>query len=184
MCIMKNLLLFTLCLGVLAIFTGCTIVNNNKGTSDNLPAAIARPAYYQAITEIGEKPVSAEVTGNLLFKTFRWGIPFTFAANASFSGSMVEPFDFAGMTMSSGGISLSPISFDPYDAFKKAAAYRACEENGCDSLMDARFVITRNYYVIFEVVTCKVSGIPVKVTGYKLITCPHENCNGTCQKTE
>ena len=150
---MKKLLLLSLAVIAFAA-AGCISIHNNKGTSANLPAAEVRPAQYQAITQIGDAPVSGEVKMNILFWFLSWGVPATFADNTTFtSASNVSPLDF----------------MDPYTALKKSAAYRTCEANNCDSLMDARYVITTKDYFIFATVTCKVTGIPVKVTGYKLI---------------
>ena len=150
---MKKILLLTL--GVIAFATSsCISIHNNKAATANMPVATVQPAHYQAITEIGTAPVTTEVTGHSVLKIFSWGMPDTFADNGSFSGGSASPLPFIGG--------------DSYAKFKQAAVYRACEENNCDSLMDARYVITKKNYVVYEQVNCKVIGTPVKITGYKL----------------
>ncbi len=152
---MKKILLLTL--GVIALATSsCISIHNNKAAAANMPVATVQPAQYQAITEIGSAPVTAEVTGHTVLKFFSWGMPDTFADNGDFGGASTStplPLPFIGG--------------DSYAKFKQAAVYRACEENNCDSLMDARYVITKKSYVVYEQVNCKVIGTPVKITGYK-----------------
>jgi hypothetical protein len=151
---MKKVLLLAV-VGVMFASVGCVTVHNNKAASTNMPVAVAEPAQYQAITEIGQDRVSATVTGNSLMGIINWGMPNTFADG--------------GMVSSDIGTIALPSFMDVFGKFKLAAIYCACEENNCDSLMDARYIITTKDYYVFKQVICTVTGIPVKVTGYKLI---------------
>lgn len=168
----KTLLLALVALTIAA--TSCVSTHNNKSATANMPVAVSHPAHYQAITEIGDTRVSAEVTGHAVIKFITWGVPDTYADNGDFSGSS-EPSLLASLPIVGG---------DSYGDFKKAATYIACQENGCDSLLDAQYVITKSTYVRFlpfyEKVTCKVTGFPVRIVGHKLIEpkqgpCPAEN---------
>ena len=150
---MKKVLLLAV-IGVMFTSVGCVTVHNNKAAATNMPAAVAQPAKYQALTEVSQQRVSASVKGNSILGIINWGMPSTFA-----DGGMVSYC----------GASNLPIFMDAYGPFKQAAIYCACEENGCDSLMDARYVITTKDYFVFKQIICTVSGAPVKVTGYKLL---------------
>lgn len=151
---MKKVLLLAV-IGVMFASVGCVTVHNNKAAATNMPVAVAEAAHYQAITDVGQQRVSATVKGNSILGIINWGMPNTFA-----DGGMVSS--------DAGSISL-PSFMDVFGKFKLAAIYTACEENNCDSLMDARYVITTKDYYVFKQVTCTVSGVPVKITGYKLI---------------
>ena len=152
---MKKMLLFTL-MACMLTTVGCISIHNNKAASDNMPVARACPAAYQAETELGEiSSASATVTGNTLFGIIHWGLPSSFADNGSFGGAE------GPLPVKIGG--------DSFGKFKMAAVYSACETNNCDSLMDARYVITTKDYFVYKKVICKVVGTPVKITGYKLI---------------
>jgi hypothetical protein len=163
---MKKTLLMTLGIAMFVI-TGCVSVHNNKAAVSDMPVAVTHKPHYQTITEIGNERVSAEVTGKSVLKFITWGIPSTFADNGAFSGAS-DGASFIPAAI----VSMLPFG-DPYADYKKAAVYIACEQNGCDTLVDAQYVISKTTYINFlpfyEEVTCKVTGYPVKITGHKLI---------------
>ena len=88
---MKKALNVTLLTCVLLTFVGCISIHNNKGASDNMPAATAVSPVYETITEIGNAPVSASVTGHSVLKLIKWGMPATFADNGSFGANSFAP---------------------------------------------------------------------------------------------
>ena len=161
---MKKTLNVTLFSVLLLTLVGCSTIHNNKGASENMPAAVVCPMRYQVITEIGNEPISATVTGHNILKIFKFGIPNTFADNGDFgaAGESTGP----SMPLP---LPLPSVGGDPYAKYRQAAVYIACEENKCDSLMDARYTIVTKDYLVYEQVTCTVTGIPVKVKGYKPI---------------
>ena len=170
---MRRMMNVALLASVVFTFVGCISVHNNKGASDNMPAAIAKPAYYQVITELGKEPVSASVTGHNVLKIIKWGMPSTFADNGDFGAAGATAGPSLPIPLP---LPLPIAGGDAYAKFKQSAVYIACRDNNCDSLLDARYAITTKDYFVYEQVTCKVTGIPVKITGYKQIEAPAKCC--------
>jgi hypothetical protein len=161
---MKKILLASVVAGLLMLSTGCLSIHTNQGASATPTAGVVTPQYL-AETELGAERVSAEVTGKSVLGIISWGMPSEFADNGSFGANgqsagsaSIIPIPFVGQVIGGG---------QKYDKMKQAATYIACKNAGCDYLLDSHYTISTTNYVVFEKVNCKVSGIPVKITGYK-----------------
>lgn len=158
--------LSVLLLGAILTTVGCINVHTNQSATACVPPAKSVTVMYVPETELGNDRVSATVTGNSLLGIIKWGLPSSYADGTSISGSMGE----------GGNLPFAGAVLDETLPFKQAAVYIACEENQCDSLLDARYVITAKDYIVFKQVICKVTGTPVKIKGYKKLECPKANC--------
>ena len=128
-------------------------IHNNKGAEYN-PPAVTSASAYKTLTEVEDRRVEAEVTGNNLLGIISRGLPNTFADDGNFGASanlIPIPLPFGG---------------DPYADFKKAAVYKACQKADCDYLINAQYVINVKDYFVFKQATVKVSVFPVKVKGF------------------
>ena len=71
-------------------------------------------------------------------------------------GSFAIPFEF-----------LSGLFSADLETVKAAAAYKACEEAGCDILVDPRYnVESTSFWFLFSQATATVRGRPATITGY------------------
>ena len=155
--------LSVLLLGAILSTVGCISIHTNQSATTSVPPAkVVTIDAYAPETELGNDRVSASVTGNSLLGIIKWGLPSTYADFTSIPGSM-------------GNLQVASLLDDTLP-FKQAAVYIACEENQCDSLLDARYVLTVKDYIVFKQVVCKVTGTPVKIKGYKKLECPKANC--------
>ncbi|MBQ7178805.1 MAG: hypothetical protein IJS08_15420 [Victivallales bacterium] len=159
--------LSVLLLGAILSTVGCISAHTNQSATTSVPPAkVVSVDAYAPETELGNDRVSATVTGNSILGIIKWGMPATFADFTAIPGSMAL----------GSNIPVSVSILDDTLPFKQAAVYIACEENQCDSLLDARYVITTKDYLVFKQIVCKVTGIPVKIKGYKKLECPKANC--------
>ena len=160
-----------LLLGAILSSVGCISIHTNQSATANVPPARAiTPDLYAVETEIGSERVSATVEGNSILGIIKWGLPATYADFADIPSSINEPKQIPLP------IPIPFIGKDDTLPFKQAAVYVACQENNCDSLLDTHYVINIKDYVVFKQITCKVTGVPVIIKGYKKVECDKAAC--------
>ena len=150
---MKKLLVVTI---VASVVCGCVSVNKNDGGTNCLRPAIVKDAVYEKY-DISDKPVTAKaqalgICGFIIIgdaEATHW------ADNVEGSSRFMRTTTMA----------------------KNNAYSKACEENKCDSIVAARYSITRKNYFVFDQVVATVTGYPAKLTGIEVISAPTPACS-------
>lgn len=140
----------SLALVFLLFGTACSSMNKSA------PSALTNvyiQANIEADIEIGEEITGSATITKVLF--------FTFGPNKYADGVRYT----AGGTQSVAAGLLH--AFDPTGAAKRAAAYAAITSSGADVIIDPRYEVTVNNYLIFSEVHAKVTGRKGTIKGYK-----------------
>ena len=149
---MKKLLAVAI---VASVACGCVSVNKNDGGTNCLKPAVVKDAVYEKY-DISDKPVTAKaqalgICGFIIIgdaEATHW------ADNVEGSSRFMRTTTMA----------------------KNNAYSKACEENKCDSIVAARYSITRKNYFVFDQVAATVTGYPAKLTGIEVISAPTPDC--------
>lgn len=149
---MKKLLAVAI---VASVVCGCVSVNKNDGGTNCLKPAVVKDAVYEKY-DISDKPVTAKaqalgICGFIIIgdaEATHW------ADNVEGSSRFMRTTTMA----------------------KNNAYSKACDENKCDSIVAARYSITRKNYFVFDQVAATVTGYPAKLTGIEVIPASTPAC--------
>lgn len=149
---MKKLMMAAM---IVAVACGCVSVNKNDGGTKCLTPAVVKDTVYEKYS-ISDKPVTAKAQAIGIMGFIVIG-----DAEATHWADNVE-----GATR-----------FMNTPAMAKNNAYsKACEENGCDSIVAARYSVTRKNYFVFDQASATVTGYPAKLTGIEVLPAPAAPC--------
>lgn len=145
----KTLILGLFAVAAILFVTGCTSVNSSDGGSLNIyPETIGPTDNYRPLYKIDTKNrVVGKAHVNILFGMFMWG-------------------DGSGVADNADVFSFLP---DARRLSAKAAFYNACKEADCDSIVAARYEITRKNYLIFSKCEVEVKGFPATLSGVEVV---------------
>ena len=144
---MKKTMLFAAFAFVAFAVTGCTAVNTSQGA---YAPDVTITKSYTADIEHKNTAVSGQATVYNLFGIFTWGV--TSFADDAFVGNTNNSFS---------------ITTNPMDVAKQGATYKACNDNGADMLLGAKYKVDTQDYIVFKIITCDASGFPGVVKGIK-----------------
>lgn len=146
---MKKILLGLLAVTGIFIATGCTNINSSDGGNLNIyPETVGPTDNYRPLYNIDtKKRVVGKAQVNVLFGLFTWG-------------------DGSGIADNADVFSFLP---DARRISAKAAVYNACKDAHCDSIVAARYEITRKNYLIFSKCEVEVKGFPATLVGVDII---------------
>ena len=155
---MKNILLGLFAVACLAFASACTSINSSDGGNLTIyPKTIGPTDNYRPLYTIDTKRrVSGHANVNVLFGLFAWGDGSGIADNADIYGS-------SGLAKF--------LSFMP-DAKRRsaqAAFYNACKNAHCDSIVAAKYEITRKNYLIFSKCSVEVKGFPATLSSVEVV---------------
>ncbi|MBQ8126301.1 MAG: hypothetical protein IJ173_10570 [Kiritimatiellae bacterium] len=140
---------------IAAVACGCVSVNKNDGGTVCLKPAVVKDAVYEKYT-ISDKAVTA--------KAQAVGICGFIVIGDAEATHWADNVDGTARFMST-------------PAMAKNNAYsKACEENKCDSLVAARYSVTRKNYFVFDQATATVTGYPAKLDGIEVLPAPVPAC--------
>ena len=146
---MKKILLSLVTIVGILTATGCTSINSSDGGNLNIyPETVGPTDSYRPLYKIDtQKRVVGKAQVSVLFGLFMWG-------------------DGSGVADNADVFSFLP---DARRLSAKAAFYNACKEANCDSIVAARYEITRKDYLIFSKCEVEVKGFPAKLSGVEVI---------------
>ena len=164
---MKNLVLSFFALVCIAVITGCTHVNSSDGGNMTIYPDVMGPTdSYRPIYKVDTtKRVTGEASINVLFGIFTWGAdselfgPWTAAASAD----NAEIYDWGFFNF------LLPIIPNSKRLSSKAAFYDACKKNNCDSIVAARYEVTKKSYIVFSKCKAEVKGFPATLSKVEVV---------------
>lgn len=112
------------------------------------PETVGPTDNYRPLYKIDTKTrVVGKAHVNILFGLFMWG-------------------DGSGVADNADVFSFLP---DAKRLSAKAAFYNACKEANCDSIVAARYEVTRKNYLIFSKCEVEVQGFPATLSGVEVI---------------
>ena len=133
---------------IAAVACGCVSVNKNDGGTACLKPAVVKDAVYEKYT-ISDKEVTANAQAVGIF-----GFIIIGDAEAT---HWADNVDGTSVFMSTAAMA------------KNNAYSKACEENKCDSLVAARYTVTRKNYFVFDQASATVTGYPAKLDGIEVL---------------
>ena len=149
---MKKLLAVAL---VATVACGCVCVNKSDGGTACLRPTILKDAVHEKYT-ISETPVTAKATAVTILGFITIGDPEVTHWSDNVDGN-VYFFGAAGIA-------------------KNAAYSKACEENNCDSIVSARYTITRTNFFFYDQAVAELTGYPAKFAGIEVLPPPVPGC--------
>jgi len=139
---------------LVALAAGCVSVRKNDGGDSVLTPTIVKDIVHEKYM-VGETPVTATESLNVLFGLITWGKTATHHADAA-------PYGF----------------LDKVGQVKNGAYANACDQAKCDSIVGTHYNVRVEDYFVFKKLTCEITGYPAKITGVELI----ENKSSCCCK--
>ncbi len=156
---MRKILLLVLCSMVL-MFTGCISLHSNYGSNSVGPPGIKKVSLI-ADVEVNGK-ISGSSSANVLFWFIKWGSDNEYADGVTFtSGAEAEGFSF-------NPLAVLTKSKHVEDA-KLAAAYKALVGTEVDYMLNPRYEVEVESYVVFKRIKAKVSGYGCKVKEFRQV---------------
>ena len=145
---MKKSLLIVGAFAAVIVLSGCFATHTSDGA---YMAQVKIEKSYTPIITHQNKPVTGTATINSLFGFITWGVS-KFADDAFTNTKTNMP------------VQLAP---NPLDVAKQGATYNACDTAKCDMLLNAKYTIEINDYIVFKQIKCKAVGYPGVVKGLK-----------------
>ena len=133
-----------------ALACGCVTVNKNDGGDACLKPKICKDCVHEKYT-VAQQPVTAKSTAIGICGLFVIGDPEV----THFSDQTCDRFLFGSA-----------------GAAKNGAYSKACDAAKCDSIVGARYTLTRTNYFVYDTSTVELTGYPAKLTGVELISAP------------
>jgi hypothetical protein len=140
---------------IAAIACGCVSVNKNDGGTKCLTPAVVKDTVYEKYS-ISDKPVTAnaQAVGILGFIIIGDAEATHWADNVAGEARFRTTVGMA----------------------KNNAYSKACEANNCDSIVAARYSVTRKNFFVFDQASATVTGYPAKLTGIEVLPAPVPPC--------
>ena len=136
---------------VAALASGCITVNKNDGGDACLKPQICKDCVHEKYT-VAEQPVTAKATVVGICGLFTIGDP--------------------EVTHISDQAPASRFAFGSVPKAMNGAYSKACDAAKCDSIVGARYTVTKTSYVVYDTTTVEVTGYPAKLTGVELVPAP------------
>ena len=164
---MKNLVLSFFALVCIAVITGCTHINSSDGGNMTIYPDVMGPTdSYRPLYKIDTtRRVTGQASINVLFGLFAWGGD-SELFGPWYAAKSADNAEIGGLGFLS---FLFPFIPNSKRLSAKAAFYDACKTNDCDSLIAARYEITRKDYIIFSKCKAEVKGFPAVLSSVEVV---------------
>lgn len=137
------------------VASGCVSVNKNDGGEACLKPTIVKDAVYEKY-DIGTTPVTSK------------------GAAVGILGFII--IGDAEATHWADDVEMRSRMRNTIEVARNNAYSKACEQNGCDSIVGARYNIKRTNYFVYDQVLAEITGYPAKMTGIEVIKAPMPAC--------
>lgn len=132
---------------VLLFISNCTSLTKSQFSAP-LRSDVKIPV--KADVEIGEK-ISGNASVTTVLEIFKFGMPSKYAVGLNYNTDS----------------GFSPIEIDPYSSIKDAAAYNAVSKSNADVIVNPKYSIEENNYLLFSTVKVTVQGYKGTLKGLK-----------------